>query len=168
VDNSPLPAEEAPALPRATISDDLRFPAPPVITSPLSAAATVGQQFVYQFEATEATSLAVMNLPAGLTFDPVLSAIVGIPTDSGTFQVELDAANAQGTTTATLTLDPVTGLISGTATEDGSSAVVSDLRFICSGNLRPYRRLPSGLRFNSVTGIISGTFQGTGMESSSS
>src|SRR5205085_454306 len=45
---------------------------PPVITSPLSVTATEGLQFVYQFEATGATSLEVTSLPEGLSFDSSL------------------------------------------------------------------------------------------------
>ena len=79
-------------------------PAPPVITSPLAAIAVKAQKFVYQFEALQANSLAVSNLPAGLTFDPARSAIVGIATSTGTFPVTLSASNAVGTTSAVLTL----------------------------------------------------------------
>ena len=52
----------------------------PVITSPLTATATVSLPFSYQFEAADATSLAVSDLPEGLRFDPDLRAIVGSPT----------------------------------------------------------------------------------------
>ena len=46
-------------------------PLPPEITSPTSAAGTVGQQFVYQFGTRFATSRAVTSLPPGLTFNGV-------------------------------------------------------------------------------------------------
>ncbi len=76
----------------------------PVITSPLIAAGTVGQQFTYQFLASGATSLSVSSLPAGLTFDQTRAVIVGTPTVTGTFNVRLSATNSVGTTTVTLTL----------------------------------------------------------------
>jgi sugar lactone lactonase YvrE len=78
--------------------------APPLITSPLTVSATVGQQFIYQFGTTGATSRSVTNLPAGLTFNTNLAAITGTPTAAGTFQVGLSATNAAGTSTATLTI----------------------------------------------------------------
>jgi hypothetical protein len=79
-------------------------PGPPVITSPLVATGTVGQLFVYQFEASGATSLDVTNLAPGLTFNQPLGAIVGNPAAAGTFQVGLSATNSAGTTNATLTI----------------------------------------------------------------
>src|SRR5262249_15634757 len=75
---------------------------PPVIISPLTATGTLSLPYSYQFEAMGATSLSVTNLPAGLTFDPNLRAIIGNPTQTGTFNVPLSAANESGTTTVTL------------------------------------------------------------------
>ena len=84
--------------------------APPVITSPLFAQAFVGQEFVYKLvvSGAEPGSLSADSLPAGLMFDPSLSAITGEPTESGQFQIHLSAANAIGTTdqNVTLTIDP--------------------------------------------------------------
>ena len=76
-----------------------------MITSPLIANCVLGQPFVYQFETIGATSLAVNNLPSGLSFNTQLAAIVGVPTGVGTFPVTLRASNNAGTTIATLTLN---------------------------------------------------------------
>lgn len=76
----------------------------PTITSPLTATTTVGHLFTYQFEAVGATSLAATDLPPGLTFDSALSAIVGTPTTTGTFEVGLVASNASGNTLTRLSL----------------------------------------------------------------
>ena len=86
------------------VANFVATPLPPEITSPTSAAGTVGQQFVYQFETRFATSRAVTNLPPGLTFNAGLSAITGTPTATGTFQTNLSATGNGGTTTATLTI----------------------------------------------------------------
>ena len=53
-------------------SAELYASAAPVIISPLAASGTLGLPFVYQFQATGATSLATTNLPPGLGFDTSL------------------------------------------------------------------------------------------------
>ncbi len=149
----------------ATLTLDVAI-APPVIISPLTAAGTVGQQFVYQFVAMGATSLAASNLPAGLTFDPSLSAIVGTPTVAGTSQIMLSASNAGGTTNATLTLTiqpaPASGpVIISSTSATGRPALFFSFQVITSGGTAAARLsasgLPPGLSFDPVTGQISGT-----------
>jgi uncharacterized delta-60 repeat protein len=138
----------------------------PVITSPV-AEAVVGQQFTYQIVATNnPLSSDASNLPPGLSFNSSLSAIVGTPTQAGTFQVSLSASNAQGTTNATLTLTirpaPTDGpvIISSTA---ATGRTGSPFRFqvITSGGSAATRLdatgLPAGLTFDPVSGLISGT-----------
>ena len=136
---------------------------------PLAASGTVGQPFVYQFETRFATSLAVTNLPPGLTFDltlPPLHAIVGTPSAAGTFQVGLSATNSQGTTNATLTLTvqpaPTSGPVikSGTAVTGRVGQPFSFQVYTTGGT--PAARvsasgLPPGLSIDAVTGRISGT-----------
>jgi uncharacterized delta-60 repeat protein len=138
----------------------------PIIISPLTASGVVGLQFVYQFVALGATSLDVTNLPAGLTFDPSLSAIVGTPTVTGTFQVALSATNAGGTTTATLVLAvqpfPVTGpVITSSTSATGRPGLLFSFQVITSGGSAAARLsvsgLPAGLNFDPMTGQISGT-----------
>lgn len=138
----------------------------PVITSPLAASGTVGQLFTYQFEASEATSLAVTNSPPGLAFDSALQAIVGNPTASGTFQTGLSATNAAGTTSATLTITvqqpPSSGpsVISSTAVT-GRTGRFFEFQVITTGGSPAAQLsvsgLPPGLVADPVTGLISGT-----------
>ena len=144
-------------------------PGPPVITSPLVATGTVGLPFTYQFEAGGATSVAVTNLPPGLTFDltlPPLHAIVGTPSAAGTFQVGLSATNSQGTTNATLTLTvqpaPTSGPVikSGTAVTGRVGQPFSFQAYTTGGT--PGARvsasgLPPGLSIDAASGRISGT-----------
>ncbi len=144
------------------------IPEPPIIISPLAATGTVGQAFVYQFEAVGATDLSVdpATLPPGLTFDTTLSAIVGIPTDAVTFQVGLSASNSVGTTNATLILTiqplPTSGpVITSSASAKGRTGSPFNFQVVTSGGTAAARLsatgLPAGLSIDSVTGEISGT-----------
>ena len=126
--------------------------APPVIT-------TVGQPFVYQLE----TSLvAVSNLPPGLSSNNQLTAIVGVPTVAGTFEVGLSVGTTNSTLTITVQPVPPSGLIISSSmsatgrvgrpfsfqvyTTDGTTAA----RVSATG-------LTPGLSADPVTGIISGS-----------
>ncbi len=139
---------------------------PPVIISPLSALVTVNQRFIYQFVASGATSLSVSNLPQGLMFDPMLKAIVGTPTATGTFSVGLSATNSVGTTMATLTLTvqptPASGpvMISGTSAT-GRTGRRFTFQVITSGATAEARvsatGLPNGLTLDALSGEIIGT-----------
>ena len=141
----------------------------PAITSPSTAIGTVGQSFVYQFEATDGTTLDVTNPPPGLTFDPALRAIVGTPTDLGTFQVGLTAANSRGSTNTILTITVQPAPTSGPIIASGSAATgrvgrpflfrVYTIGGTPSATLS-VTGLPPGLRTDEVpgvTGLISGT-----------
>jgi hypothetical protein len=140
-------------------------PAPPVIGSPLTATAVIGRQFVYQFEHRYATSVAVTNLPPGLTFNSFLSAIVGTPTSEGTFPVNLSATNGNGTTNATLSLTvqpvPVGPLIISSTAATGRTGSSFKFQVVTTGGSAATRldvtSLPAGLTFDAITGVISGT-----------
>jgi len=141
--------------------------APPVIksiTSPDVVTAVVGNPFVYQFQADGAQSLKAPDSVPGLTFDPTLSAVKGTPTAAGSYQIELSAANAIGTTTATLLLSvqPAPFLKNVVS---GAGATGATGRFFqynvraagfASGATVTANTLPAGLTMNPVTGIISG------------
>jgi|GEM_PF-6990683 len=78
----------------------------PQVTSALSATATQGQPFTYTLTAssTTATSFSVSGLPAGLSFSA--NQITGTPTQTGTFNITLNAVNQciGGVTIQTLVL----------------------------------------------------------------
>ncbi|MGH8047962.1 MAG: discoidin domain-containing protein, partial [Chthoniobacterales bacterium] len=79
--------------------------APPVISSSLTASATMGNPFVYQIAASgNPTSYNATGLPAGLAINTGTGAITGTPTGSGTSNVSISATNAGGTDTKTLVL----------------------------------------------------------------
>lgn len=82
----------------------------PAITSPLTAAASVGAAFTYQIAATNSpTAFAASGLPAGLSVATATGLISGTPTATGAFSIGLIAANSSGAGTATLTLSVGTG-----------------------------------------------------------
>ena len=66
---------------------------PRIVTSPLTASATVGTSFSYNITATTAggapTSYAAIDLPAGLSFTASSGAITGTPTLAGSFSIPL-------------------------------------------------------------------------------
>ena len=77
----------------------------PVIDSPTSANATVGQFFSYQITATNSpTSFGATGLLTGLAVNTDTGLICGTPAEAGTFVVALSATNLFGTGTATLNL----------------------------------------------------------------
>ena len=139
---------------------------PPLIISPLMATGTVGLPFLYQFEASGATSLEVTNLPPGLTFNASLRAITGIPTTAGIFQVGLSATNSAGTTNAPLTITvqpaPASGpvIISSTGAT-GRTGRAFSFQLQTSGGSSATRFtvdvLPPGFNLDPSTGFISGT-----------
>src|SRR5687767_15550757 len=82
----------------------------PEITSPPNASGTVNAPFSYQIMATRNPTefSATVPPPAGLSVATDTGLISGIPTESGTFGVQLAARNASGEGTAELklTIDP--------------------------------------------------------------
>lgn len=139
----------------------------PVITSPLTATATVGKPFTYVIVATKSpTSYDATNLPDGLSINSGLGVIIGTPTTAGTQQVGLSAIGSGGTGIATLSLTvqaaPVAGpsLISATSVT-GRTGIPFSFQVITSGTSASARvsatGLAPGLSIDPVTGFISGT-----------
>ena len=137
----------------------------PIITSPLVATATLNLPFTYQFQATGATSLGTANLPPGLTFDPILMAITGTLTGTGTFEIDLSASNDSGTTTEplVLTVQPIPEIgpviISSTSATGRTGVAFSfQLQTINGSAATRYDAtgLPPNLSIDPLTGFISG------------
>jgi Putative Ig domain len=138
---------------------------PPIITSPLSATATVGQLFVYQVTATGApTSYTAAPLPPGMTFDDARGILGGTPTTPGTTQIQITASNSLGTgmTTLTLTVQPAPGsgpvVMSGASITARAGVPFSYEVFTTGGS--PTARLsvsglPPGLNADPETGRLS-------------
>jgi hypothetical protein len=138
----------------------------PTITSPLTATATVGQQFIYQIVSTpKGTAYNTSVLPAGLSVD-LLGIISGVPTQAGTSQITLSAADNTGTGTAILALTILPAPSSGPVITSSMSATGrTGQRFtfqVTTSGASPAARvgaggLPPGLAIDPVTGLISGT-----------
>ena len=140
---------------------------PPTITSPLSATATVGQQFVYQIIATRSpTSYGATGLPSGLSLNNVTGVISGVPAQAGTSQITIQASNASGTDTATLTLTvnpaPSAGPVITSATSQNGRTGQPFSFQILARETSPAARvsatnLPPGLTLDTTSGLIAGT-----------
>lgn len=77
----------------------------PSITSPLTAAGTVGTAFIYQITANNApTSFNATGLPGGLSVNTGTGAITGTPSTAGIYNVTISATNSTGTDSKTLVL----------------------------------------------------------------
>jgi uncharacterized delta-60 repeat protein len=147
-------------------------PATPVITSALSAAGRAGNAFIYQITASEgATSYVALNLPPNLVFDPATGVISGTPSNSGTVNVTLRAANPFGLgapSTLVLALAPAAAAPSMTSAAAASGKVGAATPFSYtatasapagSGAVTGFAltgTLPLGMTFNTSTGVLSG------------
>jgi hypothetical protein len=92
----------------STVSSEVTLrvnPPAPVVSSPGTAAASLGTPFSYSITATNSpTSFSASGLPGGLGVNPSTGGISGTPSFLGTSTVTLGATNAGGTGTAILTL----------------------------------------------------------------
>jgi hypothetical protein len=128
--------------------------APPIIT-------TVGQRFAYQVTTTDASALAVTNLPPGLSFNSRLGAIVGVPTSPGTFQVGISAPTTNSTLTITVQPTPSAGPIITSGTS-ATGKVARSFHFqVTTTGASPAATLsatglPPGLSIDPANGLISG------------
>lgn len=77
----------------------------PIINSTLTTTGTMGTQLTYQITATNSpTSYSATGLPAGLSINTTLGNIGGIPTVTGTYNVNISATNSGGTGTSVLVM----------------------------------------------------------------
>jgi len=173
---NPAPVVSPPAGPSPTPTPTptpTPAPKPPVITSPLTASGTVGQQFTYQIIATNnPTSYTATNLPLGLSFNSVLGTISGTPSASGTQNVTIGVANSAGSDSkvVSLTLNPappagspvITSVTAATGKTGTSFTFQITASNITSAATVATSGLPSGLSVNAVTGLISGTVTADG------
>lgn len=96
----------------------------PLITSSLTASATVGSAFSYALTASNSpTGYTVTGLPAGLTYNAGSVTITGTPTAAGTSSVTLVPANANGAgPSATLVLTVAAAPSGGGGSSSGGSS----------------------------------------------
>ncbi|NOU48774.1 MAG: LruC domain-containing protein [Bacteroidales bacterium] len=138
--------------------------AAPVITSVLTAEATVDETFNYTLTASGAGPITynVTNLPDGLSFDPDSQLISGSPSEAGTYNINLFATNEGGTTTETLVLTVGTPpTITSALTAEGTADVQFDTYTLTATGspVISYQatNLPQGLSFDADLQTINGT-----------
>jgi|GEM_PF-3559164 alpha-tubulin suppressor-like RCC1 family protein len=129
---------------------------PPVITSPGTASATVGQTFNYQITASNSpTNFNATGLPAGLSINAATGVISGIPTSSGTFMVTVSAFNAGGTVNNSVTVTVAPDSTSLWFTAQPQSQTVSAGDVVCFSVTAPgatsYQWLKDGVILNGAT-----------------
>ena len=144
------------------------IPAAPVITSPSTATATVGQSFSYQITATNnPTGFDATGLPANLSVNPSTGLISGTPAATGTFSITLSATNAGGTGMAelTLTVNPPPPVITSALTATATVGQAFSYQITATNNPTSFDAtgLPADLSVNPSTGLISGTPATTGI-----
>ena len=116
----------------------------PVITSGLTASATVGSVFTYTVTASNSpTSFNVGGLPAGLAADPVAGIITGTPGVAGVSTIALSANNAAGTGATVLlrlTVAAAAGapVINSAATASGTTSAVFNYQITASNSPTSY------------------------------
>jgi hypothetical protein len=144
------------------------LPAPPVITSGLSATGAEGAAFNYQITASNnPVSFNATGLPPGLTVDSSTGTVSGVPTASGSFAITISASNAGGTGSATraltinLSFSAVEGSYNGLGAIGGTNAALFTLAVTPEGFLTGKLTLP-GAHY-SFNGLFTpyGSFNGT-------
>ncbi|MDF9827029.1 autotransporter-associated beta strand protein [Ereboglobus sp. PH5-10] len=150
---------------KLALSEAPPTPPAPIISSPLSASAIVGQSFSYTIAATNSpVSFAASNLPSGLSISG--NKITGTPTVAGTANIEISATNAGGTDTKTLVITVIgkPAITNGSHTSGMIGTAFSLTINASGGSITSYTAtgLPGGLSINTNTGKISGTPSTTG------
>ncbi|MGI8604256.1 MAG: lamin tail domain-containing protein [Verrucomicrobiales bacterium] len=136
---------------------------PPVITSSLTASGTVGNPFDYAITATnEPTSYSASGLPGGLIVNVGTGQISGTPTQSGTFNVTLGAANGSGAGTKLLALviaPQPAPVITSPLNVGGALGSLFSYQITASNQPSSFTATgrPAWLDFNSSSGLLSGT-----------
>lgn len=137
---------------------------PPVISSSLTASATVNQSFNYTVTATGTGTITygASNLPDGLSFNSNTHQITGSPEEAGTYTILLSATNDGGTTTEILTLTVgtapnITSELTASGTQ-GDQFITYTLTAEGSPDISySVSNLPEGLSYNPDNRTINGT-----------
>jgi hypothetical protein len=150
---------------------------PPIVTSSLTRAVSVGADANYQVTATGAPSqISVTSLPAGFAYNSSRWTFSGFPDAAGTYTAEISATNAAGSSTAQVTFlamapDPSLFTAGANAFARAGQGVLypislaqNDPNYYSSqswpttpGPTFAVRGLPPGLYFNSQMQWIQGT-----------
>jgi hypothetical protein len=106
-------------------------PQAPVITSEPVTAATIGQGYRYDVEATgnPSPTFGLTTAPAGMTIDPATGLIDWTPSTTGDYEVVVEAINSSGTTSQSFTINVL---------EHTSAPVITSLPVTTAGIGEPY------------------------------
>jgi|GEM_PF-952809 len=137
----------------------------PTFTSSGTASGEVGLPFSYKLKASSNPSSydLIGTLPGGLNFDAGTALISGTPTESGDFTLTMSATNNAGTGTKSLTisiLPPQPPTITSATVVKGTMNLTFRYQIVATRNPFEYGltgTLPTGLHFDSATGVLSGT-----------
>lgn len=153
--------------------------APLVITTTSLPAATVGTAYNRLLAATGGVkpftwAVTAGALPTGLTLNATTGSISGIPTAPGTFSFTVQVTDSLGTA-ATQNLSITVGVAPLVVTTASLPAATVNTFYYqtlaASGGVKPYTwaiitgTLPTGMTFNTTTGVISGTPKTAGTSS---
>jgi fibronectin type 3 domain-containing protein len=134
-------------------------PAAPVINSPLTETAIVGQPFSYTITSNPiAASFSATGLPAGLSLSGAV--ISGTPTATGSFSIALSATNSAGQTgsaTLSLTVNAATPTITSSPTATATVGQPFSYTIMSNPTAASFSAtgLPAGLSLSGA--VISGT-----------
>jgi len=135
------------------------------IISATSASGIIGVPFSYQIAAdNNPNRYSASALPSGLHFDSLGGVIFGTPTGSGSFPVVVEAKNNYGSASATIVITISEGAITSATRASGIVGVPFSYQVTADNNPNRYSAsaLPSGLHFDTLAGVISGTPSGSG------
>jgi hypothetical protein len=135
------------------------------ITSATSAQGVIGAPFSYQIAAdNNPTWYSASGLPSGLGCDGTTGSITGIPAQTGTFSVHLEATNLRGTASATIFLSIADGAIASATSAQGVIGAPFSYQIIANNSPTWYSAsgLPSGVGCDGPTGLITGIPTQTG------
>ena len=135
------------------------------ITSAATAQGVAGMPFIYLITANNnPTAYSASGLPPGLSYSVGSGLISGIPTQTGTFSVHVQASNLYGTASATIVFTIANGAITSAASAPGVIGVPLIYRIVANNNPTAYSAsgLPPGLGYSVSSGLISGIPSQTG------
>jgi Carbohydrate binding module (family 6)/Putative Ig domain len=136
-------------------------PAPPVISSALTASAMVGSSFSYTITGSSTpTSYHAGTLPAGLTLNTSTGVISGTPTTAGVTNVTISATNAGGTgssQTLAITVAPAsnTNYLSLNASRQNNGTISIQWSVNNETGIQQYEvyRSTDSINYSGVTGV---------------
>jgi hypothetical protein len=134
----------------------------PVISSPLTASATVGRGFVYRITANnQPISFGADPIPSGLTFDATKGILSGVPSAEGGTEIALTASNSAKTGNATLNLTvlPPRPVLTSDDKPRVRAGGLLDLEFTFLNDVETidFVNLPSWLNYDEETRRLTGT-----------